>query len=352
MRKILLALALFAAGCATQMSSRREAAIDALMRDYSGSAPGAAVAVVRDGRIVFQRAYGMADREAGVAMTPSHNFRLASITKQFTATAIEILAERGKLGYDDPLTRWLPTLPAYANGITIRQLLLHTSGVIAYEDLIPPSQTGQISDADVLTYLEAADHTFFPPGSRYRYSNSGYVLLGLLVERASGMPLGEFFRRELFERAGMSGSVVMEPEVVIPQRSFGYAREGDGWTRRDQSVTSATRGDGAVYASVLDLARWENALRHATVVSSDTLRVAFTPAVQTDDPSAAYGFGWRIGTHAGQRACWHTGETTGFTNAILRLPDAGLMVVVLTNRDDGEPLEIARQIVDLELQPR
>lgn len=353
-RRILIVLALLASGCAVQMNTGRKAAIDALFRDYSGDAPGAAVAVVRNGRLVFERGYGMADREAGVTMTAAHNFRLASMTKQFTATAIEILAERGQLRLDDPLTRWIPSLPAYAAGITIRQLLSHTSGLVDYEDLIPKEQTGQISDRDVLRYLEAEDHTLFPPGSQYRYSNGGYVLLGLIVERASGerasgTSLGEFFRREIFVRAGMKSSVVMESGVAIPMRSFGYAREGEQWVRRDQSVTSATRGDGAVYSSVIDLAHWEDALRRAAVVRPATLREAFTPATQTDEPGVGYGFGWRIGSYSGQRAIWHTGETSGFTNAILRLPDAGLMVVILTNRAGGDPLKLARQIADLEL---
>jgi CubicO group peptidase (beta-lactamase class C family) len=331
------------------MNTGQKEVIDVLFRDYSGDVPGAAVAVVRNGTVVFERGYGMADREAGVMMTAGHNLRLASMTKQFTATAIEILAERGRLNFDDPLTRWIPSLPPYAAGITIRQLLTHTSGLVDYEDLIPKEQTGQISDQDVLRYLEAQNHTLFPPGSQYRYSNGGYVLLGLIVERASGISLGEFFRREIFTRAGMTSSVVMEPGVAIPMRSFGYAAEGDRWVRRDQSVTSATRGDGAVYSSVIDLARWEDALRRATIVRPATLRQAFTAATPTDEPGTSYGFGWRIGSYSGQQAIWHTGETSGFTNAILRLPDAGLMVVVLTNRAGGDPLKLARQIADLEL---
>lgn len=318
------------------------------MREYTGNVPGAAVAIVRDGTIVFERGYGMADLEAGVPISPRTNFRLASITKQFTATAIEILAERERISYDDPIRRWLPSLPPYAGGITIRHLLTHTSGLLDYEDLIPRSRTEQVSDADVFQLLAATDHTLFPSGSRYQYSNGGFVLLGLIVERVTGEPLGTFLKREVFDRAGMANSILAEPRIAIANRSYGYTQAGTRWDRRDQSVTSATRGDGAIYSSVDDLVRWDAALRRATLVRPETLRLAFTPAVATGQPGESYGFGWYLSQHHARRMIWHTGDTVSFHNAIVRFDQPELTVIVLTNRDGGDPLALAKAIADLQ----
>ena len=323
--------------------------IDTLLSDYTGKMPGAAVAIIRDGQTVLQRGYGLADLEAGVPVSPQTNFRLASLTKEFTATAIEVLAERNRLSYDDPITRWLPSLPAYAKEITIRQLLTHTGGLIDYEDLIPKSRMEQVNDDDVLNLLETTDHTLFAPGSRYQYSNGGFVLLGLIVERVTGESLGTFLKREAFDRAGMANTVMRESQSAIANRAFGYTREQSQWIRRDQSVTSATRGDGAVYSSVSDLARWDSALRNATILHSETLRMAFTPAVATGQPGESYGFGWYVSTHRGRRMIWHTGDTVSFHNAIVRFDDPSLTVIVLTNRDSGDPLKLATSIADLQL---
>jgi len=150
-------------------------AVDGLMKPYAGDVPGAAVVVVHDGAVALRLRYGLADVEKHVAVTPKTNFRLASVTKQFTAASVEILAERGKLSYDDPIGRFLPSLPPYARAVTIRQLLTHTGGLPDYEDLIPQTATKQVSDADVLRLIEQTGHPYFAPGSSYRYSNTGYV---------------------------------------------------------------------------------------------------------------------------------------------------------------------------------
>ena len=345
--KRMLFAAIMATSCATHMTDSK---IDGLMRAYQGDVPGASVLVIRDGHVVVRASYGMADLEAGVPVTPQTNFRLASVTKQFTAAAIEILAERGALTYDDPITRFLPTLPAYARGITIRHVLTHSSGLLDYEDLIPAGTTAQVSDLDVLHMLEKTDHTDFAPGARYRYSNTGFVFLGLIAAKASGSSFPAFLKREIFDRLGMHGTVAYERGIsTVGHRAYGYTHRDGSWVRRDQSVTSATLGDGGIYSSIDDLARWDDALAHARLVRPETLRMAFTPAVATDDPAVRYGFGWRISEHRGHRTLWHSGETTSFRNVIVRFPDDRLTVVVLTNRDDPEPYKTALEIADLYL---
>ena len=315
--------------------------IDALMRDYQAVLPGAGVLVVRQGQPVVRRAYGMANLEERIAATPQTNYRLASVSKQFTAASILLLAQDGRLKLDDRVKRYLPALPAVADGITIRHLLTHTSGLIDYEDVMDPADTRQVHDADVLALLRSQDRTYFEPGTGYRYSNSGYALLALIVERASGQRYARFLHDRIFQPLGMHDTVAYESGVSeVAHRAYGYSSEGGAWKRTDQSTTSAVLGDGGIYSSIDDLIKWDAALYDERLLSSQSLRQAFTPATSTDDPQVEYGFGWRI---TGE-TLWHSGETIGFRNVIVRWPQRHLTVVVLTNRDAPEPYETAKKI--------
>jgi CubicO group peptidase (beta-lactamase class C family) len=280
--------------------------IDALMRAYQGAVPGAGVAVLRNGVPILSCAYGLANIEARAAATPATNYRLASITKQFTSAAILLLAEDGRLSLHDPVRRWLPTLPEAADEIVIRHLLTHTSGLIDYEDVIPDGTTLQLHDADVLRLLEAENRRYFPPGTRYRYSNSGYSLLALIVSRASGKDFATYLRERIFQPLGMQNTVAFEAGIsVVAHRAFGYSATGQSWTRTDQSLTSATLGDGGIYSSIDDLANWDAALGDDRLLRPASLRLAFQPAAQTDDPAVQYGFGWRISG----KTRWHSRNT-------------------------------------------
>jgi CubicO group peptidase (beta-lactamase class C family) len=315
--------------------------IDALMRAYQGAVPGAGVAVLRDGVTVFRRAYGLANVESRVAATTATNYRLASVTKQFTAAAILLLAEEGRLCIDDPARKWLPTLTDAAENIVIRHLLTHTSGIAHYEELIPVGTTWPLRDADVLRLLEAESRGYFPPGTRYCYSNSGYCLLALIVEQASGRDFASFLRERIFQPLGMQNTVAFEAGIsAVLHRAFGYSAAGRSWRRTDLTLTSATLGDGGIYSSVDDLAKWDAALCGDRLLQPASLRLACQPAVQTDDPAVQYGFGWCI---AGE-TCWHSGETVGFRNVIVRYPKRRLTVIVLTNRDDPLPYPAALAI--------
>jgi CubicO group peptidase (beta-lactamase class C family) len=320
------------------------ARVDVLMRAYDGAVPGAAVLVQLDGVPVVRCAYGYADLESRAPVTPESNFRLASITKQFTAAAILLLTEDGLLSLDDGVRKWLPLLPDVASAITIRQLLTHTSGIVDYEDLIPASTTVQLHDANVLSLLESQGRTYFPPGTAWRYSNSGYALLALVAERASGRPFAELLRERIFAPLGMAGTVAHQVGIdVVRHRAYGYVAEGDGWRRMDQSLTSAVLGDGGVYSSIDDLAKWDDALHDDRLLSAALRRQAFAPATPTDDPSVAYGLGWRITGDS----LWHSGESTGFRNVILRFPARRLSVIILTNRDHPGPYPTALAIARL-----
>ena len=323
--------------------------VDALMSDYAGEVPGAALLVVRDGEEMVRRGYGLADVEAGIAVTPATNFRLASVSKQFTAAAILLLAEDGALSLDDPLRQWLPSLPAAADGITLHHVLAHTSGLVDYEDVMPARVDRQLRDADVLALLESQDRLYFPPGSAYRYSNSGYALLALVVGKASGRDFASFLRERIFAPLGMAGTVAFEDGTsTVARRAYGHSLVDGRWQRTDQSSTSAVLGDGGIYSSIDDLAKWNAALHDDRLLSDASRVLASTAHTGTDEADVdGYGYGWRIHDTGGQRLLWHSGETIGFRNVILRWPDERLTVVLLSNRNDPEPYALARRIAAL-----
>ncbi|MGO4700973.1 serine hydrolase domain-containing protein [Dyella sp. 2RAB6] len=320
------------------------------MQRYSGKVPGASLLVLKDGKPVLRKAYGYADLEHGVAATPATNYRLASMSKQFTAAAILLLAEDGKLKLDDSVRRWLPSLPASDQGITLHHLLSHGSGLIDYEDLMPPGTTKQLNDGDVLRMLSAETRSYFAPGTSYRYSNSGYVLLGLVVERASGQRLPEFLRQRIFKPLHMDHTLLREPDGPQPtHRAYGYSEQDGHWVRTDQDLTSATRGDGGIYASIDDLARWDAALYDGRLLKDASRALAFAAQnkVTSEDDVNAYGYGWRI--HGDVR--WHSGESIGFRNVIVRWPQQHLSVILLSNRNDPEPYRTALEIARPYLSP-
>ena len=327
--------------------------IDSMMADYAGDGPGAALLVVRGGERVLRKGYGLADLEARVAVTPETSFRLASVSKQFTAAAILLLAQDGALSLDDPVRKWLPSLPAATGGITLHHLLTHTSGLVDYEDVMPEAVEGQLADADVLRLLEGQERLYFAPGGDYRYSNSAYVLLGLVVARASGRDFPTFLRERIFRPLGMDGAVAFVDGVsTVAKRAYGYSDVDGRWTRTDQSPTSATLGDGGLYASIDDLAKWDAALHDDRLLSDASRRLAFAAHAATDEADVdGYGYGWRLHATDAGPLLWHSGETIGFRNVILRWPEAGLTVVVLSNRNDPEPYALARRIAALYLDP-
>jgi CubicO group peptidase (beta-lactamase class C family)/microsomal dipeptidase-like Zn-dependent dipeptidase len=319
--------------------------VDVLMQGYDGAVPGASVLVLRDGKPVIRRSYGLGDLELRDAASATTNYRLASISKQFTAAATLLLAEAGKLKLDDPVRKWLSMLPEATQPVTIRHLLTHTGGLVDYEDFVPDDGP-QVHDADVLAILEKQNRTYFTAGASYRYSNTGYSLLSLIVEKASGQRFAAFLHDRIFEPLGMRDTVAFEDGVsTVRTRAYGYSQNGGTWARTDQSTTSAVLGDGGIYSSIDDLAKWDAALYDDRLLRAESRQLAFSPATHTDNPSIDYAFGWRI---TGE-TLWHSGETRGFRNVIVRYPERKLTVIVLTNRNDPEPYPTALAIAQLYL---
>jgi CubicO group peptidase (beta-lactamase class C family) len=312
--------------------------------------PGASVLVVQDGQVALMKAYGLAQVDRRLPVTTESNFRLASLSKQFTATAIMLLVADGRIAYDDSLAKVLPLaeLPRYARAVTVRQLLNHTAGLPDYEDFVPDSQTAQVHDADIPRLIAAAPAAKFTAGTRYDYSNTGYVLLALIVERASGLRFADFLHERIFRPLGMAGTVALEEgRTEVPHRAYGYSVNSSGVRFTDQSNTSATLGDGGIYSSVADLVKWDGALEQHALVSAGAQRLAWSPPVLPAGAKTDYGFGWFVDQDRGAMRLKHHGESRGFTNAILRYPERRLTVVILTNRTGGAPWDIAQRIADL-----
>lgn len=327
--------------------------IDSLFKKYDApDMPGASLMIIRDGAVLYKKSYGMADLEARAQASPSTCYRLASVTKQFTAMSVMILVERKKLSYEDRLTDFFPDFPSCGKSITIRNILNHTSGLIAYEDLMPESTTVPLLDKDVLALLKKKDSTYFTPGSEYRYSNSGYSLLALIVEKVSGMRFAQFLKENIFDPVGMTSSVAFENGIsTVPNRAYGYSLrdtlDEKSYTRTDQSMTSSVLGDGGIYSSTEDLFKWDQSLYSPRIVSPQTLEQAFTPNILPDGKNSEYGFGWRISTYRDTRCIHHSGSTIGFRNEIQRYPEKHFSVIILTNRDAPDPGPLAYKIADM-----
>lgn len=306
--------------------------------------PGLCAAVMRRGRITALVCRGLADVAEGRAVTPTTCFRLASVSKQFTAMAVLLLRAGGALDLDNPVSDWLPELPEWAAGMTLRHLLTHTSGVWPYEQIIPGTRTTQLRDADVLDLLADEPRTQFQPGEKFHYSNTGYALLACVVERASGMAFQDFLRGAVFAPLGMDRTLAFVADgPPVPERAYGRARRDDAWTDADQGLTSAVLGDGGVYSNAEDYARWDEALYGTRLVPAGVLAEAFAPARDNAGNPLPYGLGWRLeDTADGRPVVYHTGNTTGFNACVRRLPCAGVTVLAMANRTGTQTHRITR----------
>jgi len=327
----------------------RQGKINRLFKNYNGrDVPGASLMVIKDGQPVFTKTYGLANVEEKIPVECQTNFRLASFTKQFTAMCIAMIAEQGKLSYEQTLIDIFPDFPEYGRAITVDHIIHHTSGLIDYESLIPDTATIQVLDKDVLNMMMKQDSTYFLPGTEYRYSNSGYAVLTKIVEKTSGKSFAEFLKENIFIPLQMINTVAYEKGIsTLKHRAFGYAVENRELIFKDQSLTSAVLGDGGIYSSVLDLYKWDQALYTDSLVSFETLQKIFTPGFLKDSTQLEYGFGWRIDEYKGHHRMHHTGQTCGFSTIIQRYPEDKLTIIILTNRNKPMLNDIADKIAEL-----
>ena len=341
--------------------------LEALFSKFSNPRdPGCAVLVIRNSKVLFEKGFGVRDLRSFHPIDSETNFRLASLTKQFTATAIMLLVHEGKLHYDDHLTDIFSDFPTYGRAVAIRHLLNHTSGLVDYEDVmqkqnpgVPDDRIPQIHDAEVLALMKQQTGTKFPPGSRWDYSNSGYVVLAMVVEKISGMSFGDFLRERIFKPLAMNNTIAYEKgKNEVRNRAYGHTQTAAGWRETDQSSTSATLGDGGIYTSLDDLEKWNRALDQHTLLSAQDTAPALRAPEWKNGPlltlsgsiAPRYGFGWFLDPLEGHVRYSHYGETVGFRNAIQRFPNDRLTVIVLSNRAELDAPALGESIAKVFLR--
>ncbi|GAB4048548.1 serine hydrolase domain-containing protein [Spirosoma litoris] len=329
---VLAGLLLMSTSVVAQLRER----LDSLMQaTTSPTLPGAALLVEIDGKPIYQKGYGLANVATKSAITAETNFRMASVSKQFTAMGILLLEKDKKLSLDDPLIRFCPEFNGQvARKVQLRNLLTHSSGILDYEAVMNPNQREQLLDADVLTLLKDRDSLYFEPGSQFRYSNSGYCLLALIIERVSGQSFAAFIRERIFQPLGMKQSVVYEAGKPISNRAMGYRQKGKVFVFSDQSVTSATKGDGGVYTSLIDYQKWQNALRNGTLVDITSVLARMKQGLP-DRPGSYYGAGWFFREPANP-ILFHSGSTCGFNNFVVAIPSKKFLLAYFSNKADNK----------------
>jgi len=302
-----------------------------------------AIMVALQGNIIYRNAFGKADFETNRTWTPETPSCLASVSKQFTAMAIMMLAEQNKLSFDDPVGKYISefSLSPRTSQITLRQLLTHTSGIPDYGDLgVDDSKLNQHSLVDAIVKRMSL---LSKPGQRFRYSNPGYALLAIVVERASSQGLSDFLARRIFQPLGMDATYVYDSSRKRnPRAAVGY----DQFGQRDDTTPTSVPGDGGIYSTVDDLLKWDHALYTDKLVKQSTLSIAFTPA-RVEEGSSTYGFGWNVTGTGEEKYVWHTGNTAGFRSFIGRHLGPRVTVIMLTNRGNSKRIEINSAIMNI-----
>jgi D-alanyl-D-alanine carboxypeptidase len=322
-----------AAAAPPAADSALAAKIDAVMSAvYKPGQPGAAIIVQKDGRTIVRKGYGLADLELGVPVAPDMVFRLGSITKQFTAVSILLLAGEGKLGLQDEITKFVPDYPTQGKRITVEHLLTHTSGIQSYTDLPEwlPLWRKDFTVRELIDLFKDKPMQF-EPGRSWAYNNSAYILLGAIIENVSGKTYEQFVDERIFKPLGMSGSCYGSAERIIPRRVPGYEAGKGGFVNASYLSMSQPYAAGSLLSTVDDLARWSEAVFGGRLVKKEWLDKAFTPYKLANGESTGYGYGWFIADFAGHRSIEHGGGINGFTTYEMTFPEDRIFIAILTN---------------------
>jgi CubicO group peptidase (beta-lactamase class C family) len=309
--------------------------------------PGLALLVVRDGKIVKQQGYGMANVELQAPVKPETLFQSGSMGKQFTATAVMMLVEEGKVGLDDPLTKYFPDAPASWNQVKVRHLLSHTGGFGDYPKNFDFRK--DYTENELLKIVEGISLAF-EPGTKWSYSNLGYLTLGVLIHKVTGQFYGDFLQERIFKPLGMSTTRIINEADIIPNRSSGYELVKEQLKNQEWvSPTLNTTADGSLYFPIVDLAKWDAALNERKLLKASSYESMWTPVKLNDgQPNKdGYGFGWFVHDVRGHRVIEHAGAWQGFTTNISRYVNDKMTIVVLTNLAGAEPADITHHVAGL-----
>jgi len=308
--------------------------------------PGLSLAVLMGDRVLMSRGYGFANVELRVPASDSTIYQSGSMGKQFTAALVEMLVGQGRLRLDDPIVRWFPEGASVWQGITVRHLLTHTSGIAEYTDSTFDYRKDYTEDE--LVKFAASRPLDFRPGERWSYSNTGYVLLGALIHRVSGRFYGDLLRDSVFKPLGMNDSRIISEADIVPNRADGYVLD-DSVLKNQEWVAPLlnTTADGALYVTVRDLGKWAVALNHGRVPNQSALDTAWKPVRLNDGATYPYGFGWGVFNQRGHLRIAHTGSWQGFKTVIARYPESRITVIVLANLAQAQVGAIAYAIAGM-----
>jgi CubicO group peptidase (beta-lactamase class C family) len=351
---IVVAIGLAPAAVAQQPADSTRVAVNRVFAAWSSTdSPGCALGVARDGKVIYENGYGMANLEVDAPITPASIFHVASVSKQFTAMAVELLARDGKLSLDDDIRRYLPEIPDYGHRITIRHLLNHTSGLRDQWDLLFMArgrfEENRITEADVLEIVARQKALNFMPGTEYLYSNTGYTLAGTIVKRVSGKSLREFADERIFKPLGMTNTHFHDDyTMVVKGRAAAYARGSDGqW--HVSLPNYDTYGATSLFTTVGDLLKWEANFTKPVVGDERLLRDMITSATLANGDTTGYGFGIFTEVYRGARLVGHSGGDAGYRTYVGRFPDHGLAITVLCNAAPANPVALTRSVADVYL---
>jgi CubicO group peptidase (beta-lactamase class C family) len=322
--------------------------IDSLLQEkYPDNAPGATFLISKNGSVIYKKAFGLANLELNVPMKTNNVFKIGSLTKQFTAISILMLMEKGELNLDDEITKFIPDYPTNGNKITIHHLLTHTSGI---KDYTKVKGLNAIAQKD-LTPLELIDFSKnesidFVPGEKYKYNNSGYVILGYIIERVTGQPYANFVEEQIFNKLEMTASQYASQREVIQNRASGYQKKDNYVNRMDFSLTLAY-SVGGLMSTVEDMFKWQEAIKNNLLISKETTKKAFTNYTLNNGEHTNYGYGWHIKTINNNQTFEHGGAVWGFKSMGVYFPDLDIYVIGLTNCLCNSPTKITREIAEL-----
>lgn len=322
--------------------------VDALLSaQYTADGPGAVALISKGGQPVYRKAFGMANLENNVALTPEHVFEIGSITKQFTAVSILMLAEQGKLSLEDPITKYIETYPTHGYTITIHHLLTHTSGIKSYTSMERWTKLWR-NDMTPLEMIDLfkGEPMDFAPGTEYLYNNSAYFILGYIIEKASGVSYPDFVEKNIFTPLGMKNSYYGSKSKIIKNRALGY-QKADGYKNAEYLSLTQPYAAGSIMSTVDDLLLWNTAVHANKLVKKETLQKAFTNYKLNNGKPINYGYGWGINDINGSATLEHSGGIFGYTTNAIYLPKEDVFVAVFSNCDCNAPGEVSTRMAAL-----
>lgn len=323
--------------------------VDSIMSSiYTSDRPGAAIAILQYGKVVFKKGYGIADLDSKKPVTSSTNFNICSMTKQFTAYGILKLASEKKLSLNDKIDKYFPDFNSKIAGmVTIRHLLTHSSGIVDHYDYVDKKLFKEFWDKDVLNAIKSVDSVYFPTGSRYRYSNTAFCLLSLIIEQVSGYSFPDFIQEYIFKPLKMNNSEVISPDFKISQRALGYEFENGSFKISDarESLFFSTRGDGGIYTSIDDYLKWIMAIQSGEVLNSNIIKEAQSAQFTIEKTrNISYGYGWFVAGSDDNKIVYHPGSNGGFRTIIVMIPSIKYSVVIFSNRTGIDLEDLVQKI--------